>query len=133
MAHETTIHRVDVQAAAGATVTSVADDVALDGIDEALTLWFGHRLRMLGMSGTREGTVAVRVADRAWIARADRTSTEAYRVDAEPTAPADAEVSGSPEEVYLWLWGRLPTTSIEVTGDDDAVAQAWALLRLATR
>jgi hypothetical protein len=34
--------------------------------------------------------------------------------------------------VYLWLWGRLPFTAVRITGDMDAVAALWALLRLAT-
>ncbi len=50
MAHETTMHRVDVEAAAGGPVHAIDQDVALDGIDELLFLWFGHRLGELRMS-----------------------------------------------------------------------------------
>jgi hypothetical protein len=35
--------------------------------------------------------------------------------------------------MYRWLWGRLPQWVIQHDGDADAIAQVWALLRLATR
>lgn len=132
MAHETTVRRVDVQDAAGLRLTPVEDDVAVDGVDEALTLWFGHQLGLLGVSGNRVGTVAVRCGDRQWLATTTREGTEAQRVDAEAAVTADATVSGEPMWVYLWLWGRRPawSTVVDVSGDDDAVAQLWALLRL---
>lgn len=133
MAHETTIHRTDVQSAVPVEVTDIADDVAVDGIDEALTLWFGHRLAVLGVSGTRAGSVGVHVGDRYWLARAGPSYAEASRVDEAAMASADARVSGSPMRVYLWLWGRVSTGAVTTEGDDDAVAQLWALLRLATR
>lgn len=133
MAHETTIHRADVQSAAQMPVTDISEDVAIDGIDEALTLWFGHRLEVLGVSGTRHGSVGVHVGDRFWLARAGPSYTEGTRADEVAVAGADARVTGSPMLVYLWLWGRVSTGSVTTEGDDDAVAQLWALLRLATR
>jgi hypothetical protein len=42
-------------------------------------------------------------------------------------------VSGPPDQVYLLLWGRLPPRGVQWNGDGDAIAQVWALLRLATR
>jgi len=143
MAHETTVHRVDAQGAAGSAITAVAADIAVDGIDEVLSLWFQHRLAVLDVHGTREYAVVVRAGDREWLARAgpDRVTTSrvwepvteepamGHRTDVAP----DAVVSGSPMDVYLWLWGRLPNQRVELAGDGDAVAQLWALLRLATR
>lgn len=136
MVHETTVHRTDVQSAAGvpaADFTPVADDIAVDGIDEVLTLWFGHRLGVLGVSGTREGSVLVRGGDRRWLARAGPGGTESHPMEPGAEVVADATVTGSPMGVYLWLWGRLATSTITTEGDEDAVAQLWALLRLATR
>lgn len=133
MAHETTIHRTDVQSAAGLALTGIADDVALDGIDEALLLWFGHRLDVLGVSGTRDGSVGVHAGGRYWLATAGPSVTEAERVEQAAVVAADAQVSGAPMQVYLWLWGRLATAAVTTDGDEDAVAQLWALLRLATR
>ncbi|MGH3431643.1 MAG: maleylpyruvate isomerase family mycothiol-dependent enzyme [Thermocrispum sp.] len=133
MAHETTVHRTDVQSAVPVEITEVADDVAVDGIDEALMLWFGHRLGVLGVSGTRPGSVGLRVGDRYWMTRAGPSYAEVWRADAPAMAGADARVTGTPMRIYLWLWGRVPTGAVITEGDDDAVAQLWALLRLATR
>ncbi|MGH3517853.1 MAG: maleylpyruvate isomerase family mycothiol-dependent enzyme [Haloechinothrix sp.] len=133
MLHETTVHRADVQSAAGLARTEIPADIAIDGIDEALTLWFGHRLDVLGVSGTRECSVAVRTEGHAWLARAGPGHTEAQRSSRLNDVVADAEVTGAPDRVYLWLWGRLATHEVTTDGDDDAVAQLWALLRLATR
>lgn len=133
MAHETTVHRTDVQSAVPMQVDEVADDIAIDGIDEALTLWFGHRLEVLGVSGTRAGSVGVHVGEHYWLTRAGPSYTEAARADADAMAGADARVTGTPMRLYLWLWGRIATSAIETDGDDDAIAQLWALLRLATR
>lgn len=133
MAHETTIHRTDVESAAGTGISEIAEDVAVDGIDEVLLLWFGHRLSRLGVSGTRHGTIGIRTGQRRWLARAGPSEAVAWRAgDDEPGA--HAEVTATPMELYLWLWGRRPLTAVHVDGqDDDAVAQVWALLRLATR
>ncbi|MCP2165343.1 maleylpyruvate isomerase family mycothiol-dependent enzyme [Goodfellowiella coeruleoviolacea] len=167
LVHETTVHRVDVQSALGQPLAPVADDVALDGVDEVLSLWFTHRLAVLGVTGPRRGSVAVRTGGRVWVARGGPDGTAGWRAapeagqvrvgggadrpggtdqsdvdrsDVDGQGPGsgagewvDAEVSGSPMDVYLWLWGRLPNRAVHVTGDDDAVAQLWALLRLATR
>ncbi|WP_199433585.1 maleylpyruvate isomerase family mycothiol-dependent enzyme [Qaidamihabitans albus] len=133
MAHETTIHRVDVQDAAGVEVAAITDDIAIDGVDEALTLWFGQRLPMLGLTGTRPGLVAVRSGGHTWIARAGPAETVAWRCSGTEADQADATVSGAPQEIYLWLWGRGWPGSVIVDGDDDAAGQLWALMRLATR
>ncbi|TWP44489.1 maleylpyruvate isomerase family mycothiol-dependent enzyme [Lentzea tibetensis] len=133
-AHETTMHRMDIQAAAGMTVDPVADDVALDGIDEVLTVWFSHKLEVLGVRGTRDGSVAVRAGDDAvWLARCGPGGSSAWRVTPEEADIADAEVSASPMTMYRWLWGRLPDSMANPVGDHDAIAQMWALLRLATK
>jgi uncharacterized protein (TIGR03083 family) len=133
MAHETTVHRVDVQAAAGVAVQPVPADVAEDGVDEVLTLWFGHRLTVLGVSGTRPGEVAVRTGERVWLTRAGSGGTSAWRATPSAASAAGAEVTGEAPDVYLWLWGRRPVHQVNSGGDPDAVAQLWALLRLATR
>ncbi|KAA2256521.1 maleylpyruvate isomerase family mycothiol-dependent enzyme [Solihabitans fulvus] len=135
MAHETTVHRIDAQDAAGVAPDPIADDVAIDGVDEVLTLWFTHRLSVLGVAGTRNGLVAVRTGGEAWLARAGPAGSAAWRAVPEELGQAQATVSGEPRDVYLWLWGRLPTRPeiVRIDGDADAVAQLWALLRLGTK
>src|SRR5690606_35785184 len=133
MAHETTVPGPKDETAAEKDVTEVAEDVAVDGSDEVLTLWYGHRLGGLGVSGTRAGTVGISVGDRHWMTRAGPSATAAWRADADEVAGADARVTGTAMRLYLWLWGRVPTGAVTTEGDEDAVAQLWALLRLATR
>ncbi|MFI5587091.1 maleylpyruvate isomerase family mycothiol-dependent enzyme [Amycolatopsis sp. NPDC051758] len=133
MLHETVIHRVDVEQAAGTPERGVAEDLALDGIDEALTLWFGQKLPMLGLTGTKAGSVGVRAGAHSWIARAGPEVTEAWRCSAEEAETADDVVTARPAQIYLWLWGRASLTSVTVRGVHDQAAQLWALLRLATR
>jgi hypothetical protein len=133
MAHETTVHRVDVQAAAGGPVHAIDAEVALDGIDELLLLWFGHRLGELRISSPQHGTVALSAAERRWVAVFEPGRSAARRVGEAEARAADAMVSGTPMEIYLWSWGRLPDQSVRISGDQDAVAQFWTLLRPATQ
>lgn len=133
MAHEATVHRMDVQGAAQLDLDPVADDIALDGIDEVLTLWFEHRLTVLGVSGTRTCKVGVQTGGRTWVATAGPNGTAAWRAADADVEDADAVVSGTPMKVYQWLWGRVSNREVSMPGDPDAVAQMWALLRLATR
>jgi uncharacterized protein (TIGR03083 family) len=133
MAHETTVHRTDVESAAGAEPGEIPEDVAVDGIDEVLSLWFGQRLRLLGLSGGESGTVAVSAGGHTWVARAGPDGTEAWRVSARAAEDVDAMVTADPMTLYLWLWGRLPLHRVKVNGSQSAAAQFWALLRLATR
>jgi hypothetical protein len=37
--------------------------------------------------------------------------------------PADATVSGSPSDVFLWLWGRGDDEQIAITGDQRAASE----------
>lgn len=133
MAHETTVHRVDVQAAGGGPVQAVDPEVALDGIDEVLFLWFGYRLGELRLSSPEQGTVALSAAERRWLAIFEPGRSIARRVGEADVRSADAVVSGDPMELYLWSWGRLPDQSVRISGDQDAVARLWALLRPATQ
>lgn len=129
MAHESTVHRVDVQGAARLPLGPIPDDVALDGIDEILRVWFVYRLSVLGVAGTRRGIVSVRSAGREWLAYAGPHGTSVDEVD----APPDGILSGQPTDVYLWLWGRVSDRRVRHEFSEDAIAQLWALLRLATR
>jgi uncharacterized protein (TIGR03083 family) len=133
LAHETTVHRIDVQGAAGLPIDPVPEDVVIDGVDEVLSFWFGHRLPSMGVSGTREGTVAIHLADRVWLAGTGPDGCSARPATYEEAKSADALVTGTPTNLYLWLWGRASDRQVEAEGDADSVAQLWALLRLATK
>jgi uncharacterized protein (TIGR03083 family) len=132
LAHETTIHRYDVQmGGAAAMVGGIPPEIAVDGVDEILSLWFTHRLGVLGISDVRPGRVAIHTGDRRWIAQITPTGTSAWRADTDETV--DAIVSSDPAGMYLWLWGRRPNAHVLEAGDPDVVAQLQDLLRMATR
>jgi uncharacterized protein (TIGR03083 family) len=135
MLHETVVHRGDVESAALVRLSEVDTDVAVDGVDEVLSLWFEYRLRELGLTGHRRSSVLLTTTDAdacSWLARIDRSEVTVTTVD---LAEADAAVLAEPVQLYRWLWGRVPTGQdyVAVSGDEDAVAQLWALLRLSTR
>jgi uncharacterized protein (TIGR03083 family) len=112
MAQETAVHRADVESAFNA-VTSVADDLALDGIDEVLDLFLVYQADDVGPDGPGRGTVAVRTGEHIW-----RVTLSADEVAlAREPGPADAIVSGEPSELLLWLWGRRPDTAVTLEGD----------------
>ncbi|MGH3877848.1 MAG: maleylpyruvate isomerase N-terminal domain-containing protein [Actinophytocola sp.] len=132
LAHETTVHRYDVQdAAAAMTVTGrVSDEIALDGIDEVLSLWFTHRLGVLGVTNSWTGRVAVAAGRRRWIAQITASGTSAWPASADE--PVEATVFSDPAGMYLWLWGRRSIGTATADGDPAGVDQLWHLLRLAT-
>lgn len=132
LAHETTVHRFDVQmGGAAAMVGGIPPEMAVDGIDEVLTLWFTHRLSVLGVSDARSGRVEIRAGGRRWIAQITPTGTSAWRTEEEEEV--DAIVSSDPAGMYLWLWGRRPGAHVHESGDAEAVRQLSDLLTMATR
>ena len=128
MAQETAVHRIDVQLAAG-TASPVADDLAVDGMDELLHLmlagdWTGDEAPEL------TGTVAVRTPDRAWT-----VAMTADRVDVGDGASplAQATVSADPSPLLLWSYGRESDDVVRITGDPAAAARLRGRLALATQ
>ncbi|HUH06582.1 MAG TPA: maleylpyruvate isomerase family mycothiol-dependent enzyme [Egibacteraceae bacterium] len=117
-AHETAIHRVDAERAAGVT-PSFPPDFAADGIDELLTCFItrrGSRLRS-------EPAVTLRVrcepAGGDWLVH--------IGADGVQTAPgsdgdADCEVRGAASHLYLTLWNRQPPDDLAVSGDANELA-----------
>jgi hypothetical protein len=78
--------------------------------------------------------VALRAGNKVWLATTGPDPAVARLVDDEEAASADGEVTGTSMQLYRWLWGRIPDRDLPPpTGDHDAIAQLWALLRLATK
>lgn len=129
MALETVVHRVDAELAHD-VVTPVDRDLALDGIDEILTL-------MLGGPWWEEGdtehpvdaTIRITADGRSWTIRLDATSVT---VTPNADGDVDAEVFGDPGDLFLWLWGRHDLSMEQSAGDDDAVRAFRARLAEAT-
>ena len=118
-AHETAIHRLDAEGAAGLpTVFDAA--LAHDGIEELLAFARGRPFAI-----PHDACLALRTEEgREWLLR---FGGERTLVTADP-APADVQaaeltVAGSASEVYRWVWNR--PSAAEVRGDS-SLAQEWA-------
>ncbi|MEU8221182.1 maleylpyruvate isomerase family mycothiol-dependent enzyme [Kribbella sp. NPDC048915] len=121
MAHETVVHRIDVEQAHD-VVSPIDPALALDGIDEILypTLagpWWEEGDTEYPM----DAAVRLTAADRSWTVSADATSVD-VRQGAAGTAAAT--ISAEPAQLYLWLWGRVGEDVIDI-GGDRAVARAF--------
>ncbi|QDY75481.1 maleylpyruvate isomerase family mycothiol-dependent enzyme [Streptomyces qinzhouensis] len=124
-AHETAVHRVDAESAlGGAPVTPgvlapLAPDFAADGIAELLTGFHaGDRSRV---RSDPPRTLRVRTVDtgQVWTVR---ISTDPPVTDASATGPADCELSGTADQLYLALWNRLPLSGVSLRGDASSAA-----------
>ncbi|GAA5102465.1 maleylpyruvate isomerase family mycothiol-dependent enzyme [Haloechinothrix salitolerans] len=125
--HETTMHGVDVELAAGSP-TPIDPAVATDGIDELLT---GFVIRPSGkLRSDSPITLALHASDTGagWLMRVSTEPVVTERVaDLPATGPvdgADVTMRGSAEDVYLTVWNRRPLSALETVGDADAL-RAW--------
>ncbi|MER6996125.1 maleylpyruvate isomerase family mycothiol-dependent enzyme [Streptomyces sp. NPDC000410] len=120
-AHETAVHRVDAESALGGGPGTVPEHLAADGIDELLR---GFHARPKSRVRTEEPrTLRVRATDTgdAWTVR---LSPEPPRTERAAEGPAECELSGPADRLYLALWNRLPLAAVSVTGDAD-LARLW--------
>lgn len=131
MAHETAIHRVDAELAAGRAPGPVHPELAVDGIDEVLRVfvefasdgWPEDFTEVL--DGADRRPVLVDTETRAWSITA---GTERIRIsDAEPGTPAAATVAGEPGLIYRWLWGR--GGDVELVGDTALATQLTTIMK----
>jgi uncharacterized protein (TIGR03083 family) len=128
MVHEVAIHAYDAVAAAGVPgqVWTVDQELALDGVDEALRLFLGVRTgREPFGAGQR---VSLRAADRVWTVgmHGDLVLTVSGLAEPGPSAVVSAE----PADLYRWVWGR--GGDLEISGDRDTVAELRRALDHAT-
>ncbi len=126
MAHEHAVHAGDVLEALNRP-RPVPDDVALDGVDEALRLWLGTRSGVdVGGTGDAVRLRAATTDDgplRHWTVVRHAGVVEV--LDGE--VPAEATVTGAPSELYRWVWGRPGV--VHVDGQLEVVADLRAALR----
>jgi uncharacterized protein (TIGR03083 family) len=123
-AHETAIHRVDAESAAGGGLSEVPVALALDGVDEILAGFHTRRVsrvrtdrpRVLRLHATDAGG---RAAD--WFVH---LSPEPPRVEREGGATPDCTVAGPARELYLGLWNRADLSTLDVEGDSSLV-ELW--------
>ncbi|MGW2556002.1 maleylpyruvate isomerase family mycothiol-dependent enzyme [Streptomyces sp. NPDC001635] len=119
-AHETTVHRIDAEAARGGTPTAVTPALALDGIDELLRGFHARRRSRVRSEEPRVLRVRATDADDAvWTVRLSTEPPVTERADA---GRADCEVTGPAEALYLSLWNRLPFPAVS---GDASIAALW--------
>ena len=129
LTHETTIHRHDLESAAEAAVTGIGADLAIDGIDEVLTVMLGRGRPDPEASGA---VVVVRSGGKDWSVHLD---TEAVRIDQTSVEHPEALLTGEPQSVLLWLWGRsdlYPDSSFDNSARHPAAVELRARLARAT-
>jgi uncharacterized protein (TIGR03083 family) len=127
MAHEATVHRVDVQSAVGA-VSPVDDALALDGVDEILECFLRFRGTQHGVRGNGE-TVLVEADEQTW-----GVAFFPGGVDVTPgLVEPDVMIRGIASEVYLWLWGRRPDSAVVIEGAETVAERLRAALASVTR
>ena len=139
MAQEAVVHRVDAETAAG-QVLPVADDLAVDGVDEVLDVFLRHGFSTkeaaadpdLDLSRHADRSVLVRTGPHAWHVAVAYGEPEQV-VLTRTGSPAQATVSGEPSELLLWLWGRRPDSAVAIAGDPAAAAALRDMLSLATQ
>lgn len=120
MAQETVIHRADADSALGVP-TVVPTEVAVDGIDELLTVFLPARASFLG-NVSLGGSLHVHTEGGGgeWLVRCEGAECSVTREH----GSADATVRGSASEVLLFMWNRAPVGTVETLGDH-SVIEAW--------
>lgn len=137
MALETAVHRVDVESAFD-DLTPVADDLAVDGVDEVLERFLCGGSWVDDVSPEEWGDVSpnagagmsvlVKTGGASW-----RVTMQPDRIDFERDADqGDATVSGPPSEVLLWLWRR-QSSGVSLYGDREALDALRGRLLIATQ
>jgi uncharacterized protein (TIGR03083 family) len=118
--HETTIHRIDAESAAGRR-TDPRVEVAADGIDELLTAFVTRPSSRFRLDPPR--TIAVEATDRGagWTMT---VSPDPITTERRADPGADVVVRGPAADLYLWLWNRAGTEALDVTGDR-SLLDAW--------
>lgn len=117
MAQEIAVHRWDAEAAVG-TTTPIDTALAVDGIDEFLTMFLGNVSEGVDLGGSLH--LHATDADAEWVIRND-----GGRLVATPEhAKADVAVRGTASDLDLFLANRVPPAALDVVGDA-AVAAAW--------
>jgi len=113
-AHETSIHRVDVERAGG-DVTDVEPAFAIDGIDELLLGFFSRRRgKLLADPAITLGVQpSDATADAAWTMSIGPQGREVRRGE----ATGDCVLTGRASDLYQLLWNRRGLDGIDVSGD----------------
>lgn len=121
-AHETAVHRVDAELARGGELSPLDAAFAADGIDELLTGFHARPKSRVRTEHPR--TLLVRPSDAAAVWTVRLSPDMPPRTQRSAAGPADCELTGPAQNLYLVLWNRLPLDTATITGDP-ALARLW--------
>ena len=117
--HETAVHRIDAEQAAGRVGAPFPPSFAADGLDELLTGFMPRRLR----SAQQSASVRVACTDEPaqWLLTIGpgQRSTDSGSDDGDRPGAADCTVRGLADDLYLALWKRRGTGSLVIEGRSD--------------
>jgi uncharacterized protein (TIGR03083 family) len=115
-AHETAIHRVDAETAAG-DVTGFPSAFAADGIDELVLRFASRPGRTLAVERSRSMVVRTTDLPRSWSVT---FAPSGFQILADPVdAKAELVVAGDASQLYLVLWNRRDAADVVLDGESD--------------
>ncbi|WP_031071415.1 maleylpyruvate isomerase family mycothiol-dependent enzyme [Streptomyces sp. NRRL WC-3742] len=120
-AHETAVHRIDADAAAGRPGPEVEAALALDGVDELLRGFMRRDRSQLHSDEPR--TLLIQDADglASWHVTVNPGPLEVVSGEEAPAGPAELTITGPAHDLYLLLWNRLPAgvpARVRLDGDE---------------
>ncbi len=124
-AHETSIHRVDAQLAAGRSPAPIDGPLASDGVDEFLTFFVPR----WGKDAVEPGeTLHFHCTDveGEWLLRGSDDGVIVTREHAK----GDVAARGSASDLMLLVWRRLPASQVEVVGNADLLNRFLAAIKV---
>jgi len=127
-AHETAIHRIDAEHAAGYGVAEFAPEFAADGVDELVMGMVPDRLR----AGGEPVSVVLEPLDVnvSWTIRVSPAGVDVRR---EAASNADLTVFGLATDLYRWVWNRATDDEVSLRGNLSAADWWHAAVRVGVR
>jgi uncharacterized protein (TIGR03083 family) len=113
-AHETLIHRVDAQLAAGTGVMEIETEVAEDGLAELLMDLAPERFVAQPSMVTATVTFTPLDCNRAWTVTAGRQGLTTVE---EARDRSDLTIFGTSSDLYRWAWNRARDDEVALRGD----------------
>lgn len=120
LAHETSIHRYDLEAALG-DPQPIQPELAVDGIDEVLTVMFERGRSAASADAAPEGATGTLVLESGGKSWTVVLLPHDIEVSHEAGGSPGTVVSGEANDVLLWLWGREPLPAGQ--NDDGAATE----------
>jgi uncharacterized protein (TIGR03083 family) len=123
---ETAIHRYDIEKGAGRSISAVDPALAVEGVDEFLTLFLPIRLSHSPVESLR-GTFHAHSTDAPGEWSLDFAEPDLTRRE---HSKADTAIRGPAAGLFLWAWNRVTPEEggLEAFGDP-AVISAWRELK----